>query len=50
MEKSSNPEDGKTSGFSVWVKRMGIVGFMFFLLKGIGWLVLGSVVGKCALG
>ena len=25
----------------VWLKRLGIVGFLFFLLKGIAWLALG---------
>ena len=29
-----------------WLKRMGIAGFFFFLLKGIAWLVFGSVVLK----
>jgi hypothetical protein len=30
----------------LWLKRIGIVGFCFFLLKGIVWLVLGYYVLK----
>jgi hypothetical protein len=25
-------------GFNTWLKRIGVLGFMFFLLKGIAWL------------
>lgn len=27
-----------------WLKRFGLVGFLFFLIKGIMWLVLGGSV------
>lgn len=29
-----------------WLKRIGIAGFLFFLLKGIGWLVVFYFLGK----
>jgi|GEM_PF-1881246 DMSO reductase anchor subunit len=29
-----------------WLKRFGIAGFLFFLLKGIGWLVVFYVLGR----
>jgi hypothetical protein len=29
-------------GFRGWLKRLGWVGFFFFLIKGILWLVLGK--------
>ena len=28
------------SKFIVWMKRLGVIGFMFFLLKGLIWLVI----------
>jgi hypothetical protein len=30
------------------LKQMGVAGFMFFLIKGIMWLVVLGGVGKCA--
>jgi len=32
--------------WKVWLKRFGIAGFLFFLLKGIGWLVVFYLLGK----
>jgi hypothetical protein len=29
-----------------WLKTIGIAGFLFFLLKGIAWLVLFALVSK----
>ena len=29
--------DGK---FKIWLKRLGIVGFLFFLLKGLAWIAI----------
>jgi len=37
MEKEEPQEE--VSKFKTWIKRLGIAGFMFFLLKGIGWLI-----------
>jgi len=31
----------KASKSKEWIKKIGIAGFLFFLLKGIFWLVLG---------
>lgn len=28
----------KRGGFHTWLKRIGVLGFIFFLLKGIAWL------------
>lgn len=33
-----------------WLKRMGVAGFLFFLLKGIAWIVVMVWAGRCALG
>lgn len=30
----------KTSVLSVWIKRIGFWGFLFFLIKGLLWLVV----------
>ena len=29
-----------------WLKAIGVAGFMFFLLKGIGWLVLFWLISR----
>jgi hypothetical protein len=34
----------------LWFKRIGIGGFLFFLAKGILWLIAFSYMGKCAMG
>jgi hypothetical protein len=28
----------------LWLKRVGLAGFLFFLLKGIAWLLLGYFI------
>jgi hypothetical protein len=33
-----------------WLKRMGVAGFLFFLLKGIAWIVVAIWAGRCAIG
>lgn len=34
------------SGFRKWLKRVGVGGFLFFLLKGIAWLVVGYFIAR----
>jgi hypothetical protein len=29
-----------------WLKKLGIIGFLFFLLKGLAWLALGYFIFK----
>lgn len=29
-----------------WIKRLGVVGFMFFLVKGLAWLIVPVLVAK----
>jgi hypothetical protein len=31
---------------STWIKRLGFVGFIFFLLKGLAWLAIFFGMGK----
>jgi hypothetical protein len=33
-------------GFKVWFKRMGILGFLFFLVKGLLWLIIPYLIAK----
>ncbi len=45
-------EDQTTKGnkFKLWLKRVGVAGFMFFLIKGLIWLGIFFFAGKCAMG
>jgi hypothetical protein len=43
MKASTN---SKKIQIPAWLKKMGLWGFLFFLLKGIAWLVIGYVVVK----
>jgi hypothetical protein len=36
----------KQSKFLFWLKRIGLAGFMFFLIKGLIWLLLAYCIGK----
>jgi hypothetical protein len=44
MEQQSQPAHRKN--FVKWIKRIGVWGFIFFLLKGLLWLALGYFVFK----
>lgn len=35
--------------FKLWFKRLGLVGFLFFLIKGLIWLAIFFGVGKYVL-
>lgn len=37
-----NPEQKK--GFALWIKRFGVAGFMFFLIKGLLWLIVPALI------
>jgi hypothetical protein len=32
----------------LWFKRLGVAGFLFFLIKGLIWIAVFAGVGKCA--
>lgn len=38
-----------TTKFKTWIKRLGFWGFMFFLVKGLLWLLIPAVVAVLAL-
>ncbi|MCR9051065.1 MAG: hypothetical protein ACE362_22885 [Phaeodactylibacter xiamenensis] len=33
----------------LWLKRLGVAGFLFFLIKGLVWIAIFVGLGKCAL-
>jgi hypothetical protein len=37
-EKPELEHDDKNKGLRRWLKRIGIAGFLFFLLKGLAWV------------
>ena len=43
IENKENPNKLKA-----WFKRIGIAGFLFFLIKGLVWLFIFFQAGKCA--
>jgi len=38
----------KQSKFKTWFKRLGVAGFLFFLIKGLVWIGVFLFAGKCA--
>ena len=41
--------DNKKS-ISAWLKKIGVAGFLFFLIKGLVWIYVFVQAGKCAMG
>ncbi len=39
-----------TYNAKAWLKRIGVAGFLFFLVKGLIWLAIFFWVGKCSFG
>ncbi len=37
------------SGFVFWIKRLGFAGFMFFLIKGLLWLIVPALIAYFSL-
>jgi hypothetical protein len=38
----------KKRRFLEWGKRLGLAGFLFFLVKGLVWLAIFAGIGRCA--
>jgi hypothetical protein len=38
----------KQNRFREWIKRLGVAGFLFFLIKGLVWLAVFAGIGRCA--
>ncbi len=45
METKAHGMSNKKQNLISWVKRFGVVGFLFFLIKGLLWIVAGFWVG-----
>lgn len=43
-EQDTEQMPAKQSKAKTWLKRIGIAGFLFFLVKGLLWLAFGSAV------
>ncbi|PYF77303.1 hypothetical protein B0O44_101784 [Pedobacter nutrimenti] len=41
-----DPSSARNSTFLKWLKKIGLWGFLFFLLKGLLWLLLGYLALK----
>ncbi len=44
---NEEPKNGKCPAVG-WVKRFGVAGFLFFLIKGLLWLIVPAVVAYFA--
>lgn len=40
------PDNKKTSSLISWIKKIGFWGFLFFLIKGLVWLLVGYFLVK----
>ena len=43
-------ENPRKSKWKSWLKKIGIAGFLFFLIKGLIWLAIFYFLGKSAFG
>ena len=48
MQENKESNDVKQSKGMLWLKRLGVGGFFFFLAKGLVWLAIFFGIGKCA--
>ena len=46
--ESENKEKGP-GRLQIWLKRVGVAGFLFFFVKGLIWIAIFVGIGKCAL-
>ena len=47
--QNDNPELKNNKSIKGWLKKIGVAGFLFFLIKGIVWIFIFVQAGKCAL-
>lgn len=47
MDKNKNLE--MNNKLLTWLKRVGVAGFLFFLIKGLVWIGIFIWAGRCAL-
>jgi hypothetical protein len=47
MSIMSIEEKNMNEKYKMWFKRVGVAGFLFFLLKGLVWVAIFMGAGKC---
>jgi len=48
MEMQKKEDLKQTNLFTGWLKRFGVAGFLFFLIKGLLWLIVPALIGYFA--
>lgn len=46
MKKEENNDKKERKGIIGWIKKLGVIGFLFFTLKGLVWLAIFFGIGK----
>jgi len=46
QETPQSETPSRQNQFIVWLKRLGVVGFLFFLFKGLMWLLVPVLIAK----
>ncbi len=49
MKMREHDNSAQPRGFAKWIKRFGVAGFLFFLVKGLLWLIIPALVAYFAL-
>jgi len=44
-----NEDQNQTSLFHKWIKRFGVIGFLFFFIKGLMWLIVPALIAYFAM-
>ncbi len=44
MQEKEEETTNERTGFAKWIKRFGFAGFMFFLIKGLLWLIVPAAI------
>jgi len=48
MREKQEETKNERSGLAKWIKRFGFAGFMFFLIKGLLWLIVPAAIAYFA--
>jgi hypothetical protein len=48
MEQNFEKTQDRKSKLAAWLKRIGVAGFLFFLIKGLVWIGIFIWAGRCA--
>lgn len=49
QEQQEEQKSSERSGLAKWIKRFGFAGFMFFLIKGLLWLIVPAAIAYFAI-